>query len=79
MHPSYRYRLPRVNDDSISWSEYTLYRTALDHFDAFEALHAVGTTKLLGDESVWYSEQFEAWNATAAFDGESVQECGSDD
>ncbi|CAM9290634.1 unnamed protein product [Scytosiphon promiscuus] len=60
-------------DDPYSrWSEYTLYRTALDHFDTFDALHAVGTTKLLGDESIWYSEQFEAWNVTAAFNGSAA-------
>jgi len=35
----------------------------------FDALHAVGPTKLLGDASVWYSDQFDAWNVTAAFDG----------
>ncbi|CAM9355066.1 unnamed protein product, partial [Hapterophycus canaliculatus] len=57
-----------VGDPDLRWSEYTLYRSALDHFDTFDALHAVGTTRLLGDESVWYSKQFEAWNATAAFD-----------
>lgn len=54
-----------------SWSEYTLYRTALDHFGAFDALHAVGPTKLIGD-SVWYSEDFKTWNAAAAFNGETV-------
>ncbi|CAM9898873.1 unnamed protein product [Ectocarpus fasciculatus] len=50
------------------WSEYTLYRTALDHFGVFDTLHATGPTTLLGETSVWFSEQFEAWNVTAAFD-----------
>ena len=53
------------------WTEYTMYRTALDHFGVFDLLHAVGRTKLLGDHSVWYSDQFDAWNITAAFDGEA--------
>ncbi|CAN0452644.1 unnamed protein product, partial [Laminaria digitata] len=42
---------------------------ALDHFGDFGALHAVGPTRLLGD-SVWYSEGFDSWNVTAAFEGE---------
>lgn len=44
-----------------------MYRTALDHFGVFDSLHAVGPTKLLGDDSVWYSDQFDVWNVTAAF------------
>lgn len=56
--------------DDARWTEYTLYRMALDHFDVFDSLHAVGPTRLLGDDSVWYSSQFDAWNVTAAFDGE---------
>lgn len=48
-----------------------MYRTALDHFRVFDTLHAVGPTRLLGDDSVWFSEQFDSWNVTAAFDGET--------
>lgn len=66
--------MPIFND---RWTEYTLYRTALDHFGVFDSLHDVGPTKLLGgDESVWYSDQFDAWNVTAAFDGENRTRCG---
>lgn len=57
--------------DSNRWSEYTLYRTALDHLGVFDNFHATGPTTLLGETSVWFSEQFEAWNVTAAFDGEA--------
>lgn len=53
------------------WSEYTLYRTALDHWGIFDTFHATGPTTLLGETSVWFSEHFEAWNVTAAFDGEA--------
>ena len=53
----------------LRWSEYTVYRTALDNFGDFDALHTVGPTRLLGD-SVCYSEDFDRWNATAAFEGE---------
>lgn len=59
----------RINTNR--WSEYTLYRTALDHFGVFDTFHATGPTTLLGETSVWFSEQFEAWNVTAAFDGEA--------
>lgn len=55
---------------NVRWTEYTLYRTTLDHYGVFDSLHAVGPTKLLGDGSVWYAGQFDAWNITAAFDGE---------
>lgn len=48
-----------------------MYRTALDHFGVFESLHTVGPTQLLGDDSVWHSGQFDGWNVTAAFDGET--------
>lgn len=47
-----------------------MYRTALDHFRVFDALHAVGPTKLVGDHSVWFWDQFDAWNVTVVFDGE---------
>ncbi|CAB1103394.1 unnamed protein product [Ectocarpus sp. CCAP 1310/34] len=54
------------------WSEYTLYRTALDHWGVFDIFHTTGPTTLLGETSVWFSEQFEAWNVSAAFDDDAA-------
>eukprot|EP00903_Cladosiphon_okamuranus_P020406 g18726.t1 len=73
MHGSATF-LHRILDGSSAepgggwWTEYTLYRQALDHLGVFDLLHTVGPTKLLGDNSVWYSDQFHDWNVTAAFD-----------
>mmetsp|Transcript_18248 Transcript_18248/g.22109 ORF Transcript_18248/g.22109 Transcript_18248/m.22109 type:complete len:299 (+) Transcript_18248:233-1129(+) len=47
------------------WSEYTLYRLALDNRALFNKLHALPSSPLLC-HAVWFPEQL-PWNATAAF------------
>jgi hypothetical protein len=58
---------------SIPWTEYGLYYIFLEETDRFDRYHVLVEDSLYAkDHSVWYKEEFDAWNVDEVFSPDST-------